>query len=122
MNKAQSEALEQEGARSEARSLWRAAAEDIARKADVGILGYSQTEIDRIVRENDFGKGQRDMPYVGDDEYGDPMETGFEIANELFNQDEEICEEAAPDEPTSMDLYRNKSKSRKRNKNKESGK
>jgi hypothetical protein len=120
--KAQSEALEQEGARSEARSLWRAAAEDIARKADVGILGYSQTEIDRIVRENDFGKGQRDMPYVGDDEYGDPMETGFEIANELFNQDEEICEEAAPDEPTSMDLYRNKSKSRKRNKNKESGK
>lgn len=120
--KVKAENLAQEGAREEAQSLWQSAAEDIAIKANIGILGYSQKEIDRIVLENSFGRGQRNMPYVGLDEYEDPMTTGYEIANEVFDEDDTIREEADTDAPTSMDRFRTKSKHRTRNKKKEVGK
>jgi hypothetical protein len=120
--KVKAEALEQEGAREEARGLWQSAAEDIASKANIGILGYSQKEIDRIVLEESFGRGQRNMPYVGLDEHQEVMTSGFEIGNEVFDEEEAISEEAGSDMPTSMDRFRTKSKHRTRNKNEEVGK
>ena len=112
--KAKIEALEQKDGREEARSLWKNFSKDIARKADVGLFGYTEKEIKRIVREMEFGKDRHDKPYIGLDEHNDPMQSGFEIQNDVFEDDDVIREESDPDTPNDMDLYRSGSKSRKR--------
>jgi hypothetical protein len=107
-------ALEQKDGREEARSLWKNLSKDTARKADVGLFGYTEKEINRIVREMEFGKDRHDKPYIGLDEYNDPMQSGFEIQNDVYEEDDVIREEADLDAPNNMDLYRSGSKSRKR--------
>ncbi len=112
--KAKMEALEQTDGREEARLLWKNLSQDIARKADVGLFGYTEKEIKRIVREMEFGKDRHDKPYVGLDEYSDPMHSGFDIHNDVYEEDDVLLEEADPDTPNDMDLYRSASKTRKR--------
>ncbi len=117
--KAKAEDLSQEGARDEAETLWRNLSASIAREADVGMIGYTQKEIDRILLEEDFGKGGGDQPFIGRDEYVDPLSGGFETEQDIFDETvDPMNEEADPDTPTSMDRFRSKAKNRKKNSNK----
>lgn len=100
------ENLAQEGAREEAAAIWRNLAKTIMRQCDIGLMGYSQSEVERAARELDFGKGHHEKPFVGRAEYDDPMEEGgFEVGS--------IQEEAEPDTPTGLDRFRSSAKARK---------
>lgn len=115
--KAMAEAASQKGAKDEARAIWLNLSETIARHADVGMVGYTQAEIDRIKLEFTFGKGRHERPYVGIDEHQDPMMAGFDIdGDDLYEEVDVFCEEVEPDGPNSMDRFRSKSKARNRNK------
>jgi len=113
--RAKAEARSQEGARDEAETLWRDLSASIAREADIGMIGYTQKEIDRILLEEDFGKGGGDQPFIGRDEYVDPLSGGFETEQDVFDEAvDPMNEEANPDTPTSMDRFRSNSKNRKK--------
>ena len=112
---AEAEALSRKGARDEASDRWRELANSIARSADVGIHGYTQPEIDRILREREFGKGRHEEPYIDRDEYIDPIHAGFETEQDDFDESPYIAEEYEGDQPNSMDRYRSRSRTRKTN-------
>lgn len=92
------------------------------RKSDIGLCGYRQTEIDRARLELTFGKGSNEEPYIGRDEYQDPVYGGFETAepepapdeDEPIPEDQEdehgVNAEVQPDGPGSMDRFRTKKK------------
>ncbi|NSX53270.1 hypothetical protein [Parasulfitobacter algicola] len=92
------------------------------RQSDTGLCGYTQTEVDRARLELTFGKGSNEEPYVGRDEYQDPVYGGFETAEPepAFAEDEPTTEEPGdeygvnavvqPDGPGSMDRFRTKKK------------
>ncbi|MFG6546489.1 MULTISPECIES: hypothetical protein [Roseobacteraceae] len=102
----EAENLAQEGARKEAAAIWENLSKTVMRQCDIGMVGYSQAEVERAARELDFGKGQHEKPFIGRAEYRDPVdEGGFEV--------DHIQEEAEPDTPTGMDRFRSKAKARK---------
>lgn len=92
------------------------------RKSDTGLCGYTQTEVDRARLELTFGKGSNEEPYVGRDEYQDPIYGGFDTAEpdsasaEHENTTEDPGDEhgvdavVQPDGPGSMDRFRSKKK------------
>lgn len=113
--KSEAEACSQKGARDEAEALYRDLSASIAREADIGMIGYTQKEIDRIRLQEEFGKGRGDHVYIGRDEYVDPLSGGFETEQDVFDEsDDPQKEEADPDTPTSMDRFRSSSKNRKK--------
>ncbi|UWQ75829.1 amidase family protein [Leisingera sp. M658] len=114
--RAEAENLSRKGARDEACNLWEKMASSIAQNADVGMSGYSQAEIDRAALELGFGKGQHEKPYIGRDEYVDPVHGGFEIGGGEFVEEDHLREEAETDSPTSMDRFRSAARNRKRKK------
>lgn len=113
--KAEAEAQSQKGARDEAEALYRNLSASIAREADIGMIGYTQKEIDRIRLEEEFGKDRSDGSFIGRDEYVDPLSGGFETEQDVFDETvDPQKEEADPDTPTSMDRFRSSAKNRKK--------
>jgi putative transposase len=120
--KAEAEARSQEGARDEAETLWRDLGASIAREADIGMIGYTQKEIDHIRLQEEFGKGRGDHAYIGRDEYVDPLSGGFETEQDVFDETvDPMKEEVDPDTPTDMDRFRSSAKNHKK-KTKKGGK
>lgn len=117
--KAEAETREQEGARREAHDLWRNLSNAIMRSSDIGIFGYTKAEIERARNETEYGKGQHEKPFIGRDEYVDPVtQGGFKTGQPA---EPEVDEGEEPDtidkEPkTSMDRFRSGARNRKRNK------
>jgi putative transposase len=69
--------------RTEARDAQRETAAMIARSAGVATPRYTLEEVDRRAREmQDFGKGQHEKPFIGRDEYRDPLIYGFAMGEE----------------------------------------
>ncbi|WGW05323.1 hypothetical protein [Tropicibacter oceani] len=112
--KRDAENLEQDDARREARALWQSLSQSIMRASDIGIFGYTQAEVDRAKKEAEYGKGQFDKPFVGRDEYVDPLtEGGYETAEPQVD-DDVVDPDTVDDEPkTDMDRLRSKSRNRK---------
>ncbi|WP_417274346.1 hypothetical protein [Celeribacter halophilus] len=120
--KAEAEAREQEGSRREAYDLWRRLSNSIMRASDIGIFGYTKAEVERARNEMEFGKGQHEKPFIGRDEYQDPLtEGGFktgqpvrpEVAEESnFETDDNVSIDKEP--KTSMDRFRSRARNRKR--------
>lgn len=115
--KADMEAAAQDGARREAKEFWQNYSRSIMRSSDIGIFGYTQTEIDRMKYGMEFGKGQHEKPFVGVDEYSDPLteggtQTGFinriDSDDELYDPDDRDL-----DPKTSMDRLRSGARDRK---------
>ncbi len=89
----------------EARGAWKGMLKDSMKKHDTGMFGYTATEVQSAARENDFGKGAHEKPYVGQLEYEDPIYSGFEIGDGCSSSGDEEQTEVAPDEKNSMDRY-----------------
>ncbi|GAA4227508.1 hypothetical protein GGQ68_004365 [Sagittula marina] len=64
-------------AQSEARESWRGEAKAIAHSAGVTMEGRSDEEAARLRKELEFGKGAHEKPFVGRDEFIDPLQTGY---------------------------------------------
>ena len=79
----------------------------------LAILRLKSTE---AALELGFGKGQHEKPYIGRDEYVDPVHGGFEIGGGEFVEEAPLREEAETDTPTSMDRFRSAARNRKRKK------
>lgn len=108
----EAENLAQEGARNEAADLWETLNKQIMRTADIGMIGYTEAEVRRAARELEFGKGQHEKPFVGRDEYVDPMSSGgFEVDGDPNSVE--------VDSPTPLDRFRSSAKSRKKRNPKE---
>jgi len=82
----------QSEARREAQDSWKGAAELIARSSGVDLTGRSFEQIDRLARELTFGKGTHEKPFVGRDEYVDPIRAGFKIGATADETDDEVAE------------------------------
>lgn len=111
---AQMDAAAHSDQRKEAGEAWREVVARASRLPDVGIVGYTDAEIDRARREMGFGKGLHEERFVGRDEYRDPIMGGLEIG-----EDEEFSEvdgqfEVKADAPSSMDRFRSNPKGSKR--------
>ncbi|TMV10084.1 DDE-type integrase/transposase/recombinase [Ruegeria sediminis] len=110
------------GARDEAQRRRAELVGKIMRGNDMGMTGYTQTELDRASLELSFGKGSNEEPFVGRDEYDDPIYGGFEtdasdVADEAeVTQDADVEDEhgvnsvVLPDEPGSLDRFRTSKK------------
>ncbi len=110
---AKAEELSQKGARDEAANLWRDLANSVVRTADIGFFGYTKAEVERAAKELDFGKGHHEKPFIGRDEYQDPIvDGGFETGG--IDQFTEEGENLQADIPTSMDRLRSSARNRKR--------
>lgn len=77
-------------ARREAQDAWRGASDLIARSSGIDLSGRSIEQIDRLAREMRFGKGAHEKPFVGRDEYVDPIFGGFEIGATPDETDDEV--------------------------------
>jgi putative transposase len=106
----------------EARGAWKEILKGAMKTHDTGMFGYTATEVQSLIRENDFGKGAHEKPYVGQLEYEDPVHSGFEIGDGYSGSDGEDQTEVAPDEKNNMDRYRSKAKPRMSGKSRERGK
>ena len=103
----EAENLAQEGARNEAADLWETLNKQIMRTADIGMIGYTDAEVRRAARELEFGKGQHEKPFIGRDEYVDPVSSGgFEVDGEPGSVE--------ADSPTPLDRFRSSAKKRKK--------
>lgn len=85
---AKDQAAQADGRR-EAQNAWRGASDVIARSSGVDLSGRSFEQIDRLAREMKFGKGAHEKPFVGRDEYVDPIFGGFEIGSTPDETDDE---------------------------------
>ena len=111
----EAENQEHDGARREARNLWKSMAQSIMKACDIGIFGYTQTEIDRAKLEAEFGKGQHEKPFIGRDEHQDPLTQGGYKTAETEIDDDEYDPDTLEEEPkTSMDRFRSDSRDRKK--------
>ncbi|MBU3034238.1 hypothetical protein [Tritonibacter mobilis] len=64
-------------AQAEARESWRGEAKAIADSAGVTMEGRNDEEAARLREELEFGKGAHEKPFVGRDEFIDPLQTGY---------------------------------------------
>lgn len=112
-------------ARIEARSTWEGEAATIAKSAGINIRGMTLQEINRAALEITMGKGHHEKPFIGRDEYQDPVMGGFTLSGEEDGPPlPEIAETStdvepdpntvAPDAPNSLDRYRASVKPRSR--------
>jgi hypothetical protein len=85
-------------ARSEARNRWEGEAAVIAKSAGINIQGMTLSEINQAALEITMGKGHHEKPFIGRDEYQDPLMGGFTLAGE----EEGTLPPATPD--TSTDI------------------
>ena len=97
--------------RLEARKNWKSLVNTVAKSSDIGMIGYTEGEVARASMELRFGKGQHEKPFVGREEYVDPVYGGFDIGGDdtAAVADEN---EVFPDAPNSMDRFRTKVKPR----------
>jgi putative transposase len=92
------EASEKRTARAEERAeawdlLWETAAM-IGRSAGVGPRQYTSEEVYRMAREvRDFGKGQHEKPFVGQDEYCDPLMYGFAMGSDEEDEADAVADD-----------------------------
>ncbi|NIZ61098.1 hypothetical protein DL239_08925 [Sedimentitalea sp. CY04] len=117
--KADAEAREQEGARREAHNRWHSLAATIMQSSDIGIFGYTKAEVERAKNELEFGKGQHEKPFIGRDEYVDPLtQGGFETGRgmQAVADDEEDPDNLEDEPKTQMDRFRSGSRNRKSSK------
>lgn len=124
--RAKTEALEAEDARLEARSLKEKIAQMVAMHSEFGMGGYRQSEINRARLELGFGKGHHEVPYIGRDEYLDPLISGFEVGLDEepvvtgggseadIEGDDELDDIFPPDGPSSMDRFRSIASARRK--------
>ena len=114
-------------ARSEARNRWEGEAAVIAKSAGINIQGMTLTEINRAALEITMGKGHHEKPFIGRDEYQDPLMGGFTLAGEeegtpphatpdTSTNIEPDPNTVAPDAPNTLDRYRASVKPRSRGK------
>ncbi|MBU2936489.1 MULTISPECIES: hypothetical protein [Pacificibacter] len=100
--------------REEARKAWQGQSAAIARSAGVSPHGRTLEEIDRLAREASFGKGRNEKPFVGRDEYIDPITSGKRIGGEHENEEvgETPADVSADDDRRSnpLDKFRSKGK------------
>lgn len=111
--------------RNEARNRWEGEAAAITKSAGVNIQGMTLTEINRAALEITMGKGHHEKPFIGRDEYQDPVMGGFTLSGEedgplspstpdTSTGVEPDPNTVAPDAPNSLDRYRAKVKPRSR--------
>lgn len=96
--------------RLEARNNWKSLVNTVARSSDIGMNGYTEGEVARAKLELRFGKGQHEKPFIGREEYVDPLYGGFEIGDDDAASVDE--NEVFPDGLNSMDRFRTKVKPR----------
>ena len=95
-----SEARREEKA--EATEALRETAKLVARTAGVEPRQYTLEEVDRKARETrDFGKGKHEKPFIGRDEYREPLMYGFVMGTD--GEDDADPEGGAPDSPAPED-------------------
>ena len=81
--------------------------------SDIGMFGYTKAEIDRAKKEAEYGHGQFEKPFVGRDEYVDPLtEGGYRTAEP--EDDEDFAEPDTVDNEAKTDMDRLRSASRNR--------
>jgi transposase InsO family protein len=100
-SRAKQDCADFDGRRRDANNAWTEQVARSARVADVGMGGYTQREIERAALELSFGKGQHEMPFIGRDEYVDPMEKG--CFGESVDDPEPSHLDIASDEPGMID-------------------
>ena len=111
--KRDAENLEQDEARREARALCKSLSQSIMLASDIGMFGYTKAEIDRAKKEAEYGHGQFEKPFVGRDEYVDPLtEGGYRTAEP--EDDEDFAEPDTVDNEAKTDMDRLRSASRNR--------
>lgn len=114
-------------ARSEARNRWAGEAAVIAKSAGVNNQGMTLSEINRAALELTMGKGHHEKPFIGRDEYQDPLMGGFTLSGEeegplppatpdTSTDIEPDPNTVAPDAPNTLDRYRASVKPRSRGK------
>ena len=107
-----------------ARGVWTDMVSRAAQVADVGMSGYTKKEVAHAALEVGFGKGHHEKPFVGRDEYRDPLSRGASARRQTeikSSSDEDEHETDVPslvDAPNSMDRFRSKLKPKSRRKNK----
>lgn len=107
---AEADSAEHEGQRREASQAWRGLVELVSKQSDVGMVGYTEAEASRARLGLSFGKGLHEEPYIGRDEYDDPLMSGFETDDHREDFEGEDQTEVAPDTPNSMDRFRSRAK------------
>ena len=80
-------------AREEARNASLGASAAIANSANVNMKCKTPTEIARLALEMGFGKGAHEKPFVGRDEYIDPILSGNSIGQEAGRSSKLVSEE-----------------------------
>jgi hypothetical protein len=85
-------------ARSEARGGWEGEAKTIAKSAGVDTRGLSISELSRAALEINMGKGHHEEPFVGRDEFVDPIFQGFALSGEEFGAPEPFMPDIDPGE------------------------
>lgn len=102
-----------DGERREAKANLRALASTASATSEIGMGGYTPDEIRRAKAETNFGKGRHEKPFVGVDEYEDPLDGGYETAAPEGVDDDPFDEDDKLNEPTSADRYRSAKKTRR---------
>lgn len=131
-SEARQDALDKAPARDEAGEHIRGHLDVIKAAASVDTRGASVAMISRAAMELNFGKGQHEKPFVGRDEYQDPVHSGFALSGEepwqspVERQDYDVSaqhqpstvepvvdpNEVKPDSPNAMDRFRSQVKPR----------
>lgn len=84
----------------EARAPWKGILKSSMKTHDIGLFGYSDTEVASAAREIRFGKGADERPFVGELEYQDPVHSCFKIGDGYSDVVAEQQTEVLPDEKT----------------------
>ena len=75
-------------------------------------IGYSDEDVARMRRESGYGKGRHEEPFVGRDEYVDPVSRGFEIGRVQEREGEIADTTSDPSggsgQPNTLDRFRSK--------------
>ncbi|MFG6501520.1 hypothetical protein [Sulfitobacter sp. 1A15106] len=94
-------------ARSNAGNAWRGEAAAIATSQGKKPIGHTDEKVAQMKREFGYGKGAHEQPFVGRDEYADPVSSGFEIGRAPDAEDE-ITDTAPEPSVDSLDRFRSK--------------
>jgi putative transposase len=96
--------------RAEANQAWRSLVGASMKRADIGILGYTDAEVSWARREMDFGKGHHEELFVGRDEYVDPIMGGYQTGTGSAVSEDESQTVVGPDALNSSDRFRSATK------------